>query len=87
MLAVLAAASVMSYGDLAASHAHEADLQRRVDAAREHIEILDQRLDGMSSDPGVLERLAREELGMVYPDDIVIVLPEEPPRQPTPPQS
>ena len=78
MLATLAAAGIKSYRDLAASHAHEADLERRVEAAKGRIEALDQRLGGLTDDPIVLERLAREELGMVYPDDVVIVLPKEP---------
>jgi cell division protein FtsB len=75
MLAILTAAGIKSYRDLAAARDHQADLERRVEAAKERIGILDQRLEGMEDDPIVLERLAREELGMVRPDDVVIVLP------------
>ncbi len=77
MLAILTAGGITSYRDLDASRAHEADLANRVKAAKERIQTLDQRLDGIADDPIVLERLAREELGMVYPEDVVIVLPEK----------
>ncbi|MEE8524141.1 MAG: septum formation initiator family protein [Thermoanaerobaculia bacterium] len=89
MLTILAGAGIKSYRDLDAARDHEADLGRRVEAAKERILILDQRLAGITDDPIVLERLAREELGMVFPDDIVIVLPEtEPdPHPETSPQS
>jgi len=89
MLAILAAAGIKSDRDLDAARDHEADLEHRVEAAKERLRILDQRLAGITDDPVVLERLAREELGMVFPDDVVIVLPEaEPePRPATSPQS
>lgn len=90
MLAILAGAGIKSYRDLTASRAHEADLGRRVEAAEERIRLLDQRLEGITDDPIVLERVAREELGMVYPDDVVIVLPEaeaDPLPETSPPRS
>jgi cell division protein FtsB len=89
MLAILTAAGFKSYRDLEAARDHEADLERRVEAAKERIRSLDQRLEGITDDPIVLERLAREELGMVYPDDVVIVLPEAEPAPPpaAPPRS
>ena len=76
LLSILAAAGVKSYRDLDAVRSHEAGLEQRVQAAKERIAELDQRLERIENDPITLERLAREELGMVRPDDIVIVLPE-----------
>lgn len=76
-VALLAIAGVQSYRDLAAAHAREAELEHEIEAAEERIGRLGERLDRLESDPLTLERLAREELGLVKPGDVVIVLPPE----------
>ncbi len=78
LLALLAVAGVKSYHDLKAVRVQEAELARQVDATEERLEVLVHRLDLLDDDPLTLERMAREELGMVRPGDVVIVLPEEP---------
>ena len=77
LLALLATAGVKSYRDLSQARAHEADLARRIAAAEARIRILREDVRRMAEDPLTLERLARENLGMVKPGDVVIVLPEE----------
>jgi len=77
LLALLATAGVKSYRDLAQARAHEADLAERIAAAEARIRILRGDVRRMAQDPLTLERLARENLGMVKPGDVVIVLPEE----------
>ncbi len=78
LLALLAAAGVKSYRDLDAARAHEATLHLRIEQTEERLLRLGERIGRIEGDPLTLERLAREELGMVYPEDVVIVLPEEP---------
>lgn len=77
LLALLATAGFKSYRDLAQARAHEADLLARIAAAEARIRTLREDVRRMEQDPLTLERLARENLGMVMPGDVVIVLPEE----------
>lgn len=74
-LLLLAGAGVKSYKDLAAARAREAALEAEIADAEERIEQLHGRIERLKSDPSTLERLAREELGMVRAGDVVIVLP------------
>lgn len=70
---------VKSWRDLATARARQEHLEQRVEEARGRIEALRRQVDRLSDDPVTLERLAREDLGLVKPDDLVIVLPEEAP--------
>jgi cell division protein FtsB len=76
-LGLLALAGMRSYRDLTAARAREAVLERRIEASRGRIEALEEHIGRLRDDPATLERLAREELGMVKPTDVVIVLPED----------
>jgi len=42
---------------------------------------LDDRIESIRNDPAMLERLAREDLGLVRAGDVVIVLPDPPPAE------
>ena len=66
-----------SYSDLSLARSHEAELTDEIAAAETRIEALSHGIELLESDPHTLERLAREELGMVRPGDVVIILPEE----------
>lgn len=77
LLLLLSVASVRSYRDLAAAREREQTLRAQILATRERIHSLDRRIEQLGDDPATLERLAREELGMVRPGDVVIVLPDE----------
>jgi cell division protein FtsB len=78
---LLVFASVKSHRDLVAARDQQRDLERTIHDTRERIEVLRGRIDRLRRDPDTLERLAREELGMVRPNDVVIVLPPAaPPR-------
>lgn len=74
-LGLLATAGVKSYRDLEGALEHERSLERQIAAAEQRIRVLDRRAELIARDPATLERLAREELGMVRPGDVVIVLP------------
>ena len=77
ILGLLATAGVKSYSDLRLARAEERRLLGEIDAARQRIWALTERIDRIENDPAMLERLAREELGLVREGDVVIVLPEE----------
>jgi cell division protein FtsB len=80
-VAVLGIAAWRSYHDLSAARQREALLETRIRDTRGRIEELHGRIDRLRSDPGTLERLAREDLGMVRSGDVIIELPAaSPPR-------
>jgi cell division protein FtsB len=87
LFALLAMAALKSSRDLEAARAHERSLRTRIAAARAESERLRVRIDRLRHDPSMLEKLAREDLGMVGPTDVVIELPDPgekalPPRVP-----
>jgi cell division protein FtsB len=77
LLGLLATAGVKSYRDLKAARDLETDLERRIAESEARIRALTEHVRRVEEDPLTLERLAREELGMVKPGDVVIVLPED----------
>ena len=90
VLALLAIAGLKSSRDLEAARARERLLEQRIAETRSDSERLRVRIDRLRQDPGMLERLAREDLGMVRPGDVIIELPAPgaaapSPASPTPP--
>ena len=83
VLALLAIAGLKSSRDLEAAKARERLLEKRIAETRAESERLRVRIDRLRHDPGMLERLAREDLGMVRPGDVIIELPA-PGAAPTP---
>jgi cell division protein FtsB len=77
LLLFLATAGYKSWRDLATARAHVEDLRGRIEATQARIGELEDLIERVENDPLTLERLAREELGLVRPGDVVIVLPEE----------
>jgi cell division protein FtsB len=75
VLALLAIAGLKSSRDLEAAKARERLLEKRIAETRAESERLRVRIDRLRHDPGMLERLAREDLGMVRPGDVIIELP------------
>jgi len=76
-VAVLAMAGVKSYRDLEAARRHKDLLESRIQGTQAEIARLRSKIERLRSDPGTLERLAREDLGMVRPGDVVIELPPD----------
>lgn len=76
---VIAVAGAASYKDLTAARARKASLQEQAEKTRERIEILERQVKRLAEDPQTLEQVAREELGLVGPRDVVVILPEERP--------
>ena len=88
-LALPAVASVKSHRDLAAARARQRALETSIEATRGRIAALRGKIVRLRDDPATLERLAREELGLVRPHDLVIELPADGPlpRRQAPPAS
>jgi cell division protein FtsB len=85
VLVALAGAGWKSYRDLAAARAREALLEERIRQTATRVGELRGRIERLRDDPVTLERLAREELGMVKPGDVGVVFPPEPVPAPSPP--
>ncbi len=75
VFALLAVAALKSSRDLEAARAHERSLRSQIALSKASSERLRVRIDRLRHDPGMLERLAREDLGMVRPQDVVVELP------------
>jgi cell division protein FtsB len=75
VFALLAVAALKSSRDLEAARAHERSLRTQIATTRASSERLRVRIERLRHDPGMLERLAREDLGMVRPQDVVVELP------------
>jgi cell division protein FtsB len=76
VVSLLVTAGGKGYRDLQIIQQREAEVSARIVAAEERLEDLRHRIQLLREDPATLERLAREELGLVGPDDIVFVLPD-----------
>jgi cell division protein FtsB len=88
VLALLAIAALKSNRDLQAARSRERLLTGKIAATLAESERLRVRIDRLRHDPGMLERLAREDLGMARPGDVIVELPEAtaaPPAAPLPP--
>ena len=84
-LSLLAVAGVKSYHDLESARQRKLTLETRIRSTETEISRLQNRIERLRSDPGLLERHAREDLGMVRPGDVVIELPLEDVGGTTPP--
>jgi len=82
-LAVLGITGVKGSHDLTAARQRKRTLETRIESTEAEIDRLHSRIERLRSDPGLLERLAREDLGMVRPGDVIIELPLE--GEPSPP--
>jgi cell division protein FtsB len=85
LVLVLATAALKGWRDLERARTREADLRTRVEQTRARIQALRERIHDLKDDPATLERVARGELGLVHPGDVVIVLPAPAPAPSVPP--
>lgn len=82
LLVLLGIGVTKSSRDLIAGRQREKLLESRIAASQDNVEALKQRIEGLRRDPATLEKLAREELGMAFAGDVIIVL--EPDSAPAP---
>lgn len=77
LLLILLFAGYEASSGLARLKARERQLEDRITKTEERIAILEDRIERVRSDPLTLERLAREELGLVKEGEIVLRIPQE----------
>lgn len=75
LILLLATAALKGWRDLERARSRESSLRERVDTTQKNIEELRHRIEDLRNDPATLDRIAREELGLVGPHDVVLVLP------------
>ena len=75
VLIAVGAASLRSWRDLAEQRAHEAEVAAAIVKTETRVRQLEERNRRLENDPVTLERLARQELGLVKPEDLVVVFP------------
>ncbi|MDX1501033.1 MAG: septum formation initiator family protein [Thermoanaerobaculia bacterium] len=83
LLLLLLVGGLNGYRELSAARQREAEIEGRLEATRSEIQELERRIEGLSGDPEVIERLARDELMMMRPGELVVVYPR-PPAEPAP---
>ncbi len=75
LLVPMGIAGLRTYGDLERAEMRKAELSEEIAAAESEIGRLERRISNLESEPEAIERLARSDLGMVFPGEVVIVLP------------
>lgn len=75
---LLATFGLKSYRDLAAVRGREQLLTAEIAGTEARIALLQRRIESLKSDPVTLDRVARESLGLVRPEDVIIVMPASP---------
>ena len=79
LVSFLVIAGFRGYHDLEVARQREARLEEQIAETRREVERLERRIDRLRNDPAMLERLAREELGLARPGEVVILMePERP---------
>ncbi len=82
LLGLLALGGIKSYRDLTQARERVDALELQIQAAEDRIESLKQEIRQLQGDPQTLERRAREDLGLVKPGELVILLPDRAEEQP-----
>lgn len=77
LVAVVGLSGARSYRDLAAARDRERELSTEIAAAEQRVRELSQRLELLRDDPALLEHIARKRLGLVAPDEHVLILPDD----------
>ena len=79
LLLFLAVAGLATHRELAAAEESKQMLEQKIDETRQRNVELRRQVEFLQTNPATLERLAREEYRMAYPDDVIIVVEDEPP--------
>lgn len=86
---VVLLSAVQSYQDLRAARRRSAELERRIDSVKQEIVRLERATEAMRNDPETMERVARQQLGLVREGEVILMLPKAngkslAPAEPTP---
>lgn len=74
LVLALFVAGLGSYRDLSVQRARQQSLAGKISDSKVRIEAFERQIELLRTDPGTLEKVAREDLGMARPGDIVIRL-------------
>lgn len=77
-LAVLALAANRAWQALEVARAKKLELATKIATEQQQVEVLRQRVERLRRDPRALEAVAREQLGWVRPEDLVVIFEREP---------
>jgi cell division protein FtsB len=78
LVVLLGTVGAQSWKDLERARDRQAELTEKIEESEARIESLDRRIRRLRNDPLLVERLAREDLGLAREGDVIFVLPEEP---------
>lgn len=84
LVLLLATFGLKSYRDLSSVRGREQALLAEIAGTEQRIALLRHRIERLKNDPVMLDRVARESLGLVRPEDVVIVLPAPAPAEASP---
>jgi cell division protein FtsB len=79
LLVIFASAALKGWRDYQRAQERERALESEIAATQDRITALQRKIERLQSDPTTLDRVAREELGWVQPNEVVVVLPEQKP--------
>jgi cell division protein FtsB len=71
----IAVAGARSYRDLAIALSRVEQLSAEITERAHRVELLETRIERLRADADTIERAARQELGVVRTDEIIVVLP------------
>ena len=74
---VVGVAGVKGWADLKSSRTRAEELRRELQQVEESVQTLQSRIRELGPDGRLLEKVAREELGLIGPDEVLILLPPE----------
>jgi cell division protein FtsB len=77
LVVLLGTVGARSWKDLERARGRQAELTEKIEETEVRIEALDRRIRRLRNDPLLVERLAREDLGLAREGDVIFVLPEE----------
>ncbi len=77
-LAVLALAANRAWQALEVARAKKLELATRIASEQQQVDVLRLRVERLRRDPRTLEAVAREQLGWVRPEDLVVIFEKEP---------
>lgn len=76
LVVLLGTVGARSWKDLERARGRQAELSEKIEETEARIEALDRRIRRLRHDPLLVERLAREDLGLAREGDLIFVLPE-----------
>lgn len=74
---VVGVAGVKGWADLKSSRARADELRQELREVEDSVRFLEERIHELGPEGRLLEKVAREELGLIGPDEVLVLLPAE----------